>query len=198
MKLTKLTTKLAAAALALTALTHHADAALALVFTENANGTTTVTLTATNFTLVGLTNSAYVNIASTLIIPSSGLVCFSGPTDAVANITQGYVIPTFSLGTGGSDTAATLLGASNPFFMMVGDVGRIGLYQGHESDDFSNFVATATYSGTLTQNGISTTPQTIPLANGQVFTITAQPVPEPSAFLLGLFSLAGLVIRRRR
>jgi hypothetical protein len=198
MKLTKLTTKLAAAALALTALTNQADAALTLVFTENANGTTTVTLTATNFTLVGLTNSSVGGNISTIINPSSGQVAFSGPTDVSTAITQGYVIPTFTYGTGVADTAATLLGSSNPFFSFQGNVGFIGLYQGHESDDFSNFVGTATYSGTLVENGISTTPQTITFANGQELTITAQPVPEPSAFLLGLGSLAGLVIRRRR
>jgi hypothetical protein len=198
MKITQLTTKLAATVLALTALTHQADAALALVFTENANGTTTVTLTATNFTLVGLTQVSSNNTASTYIDPTRGAVSFTGSTDVPIAIAQGFTIPNFSYGAGGTDSVATLLGASNPFFNIYGVGGYIGIFAGHESDNFTNFVGTATYSGTLVENGISTTPQTFTFANGQVFTINAPPVPEPSAFLLGLGSLAGLVIRRRR
>jgi hypothetical protein len=177
-----------------------ANAALSLVFSQDlTTSQTTVTLTATSFTVAGLatTTTNPIGGSSTFMRPLSGVVAFSGPTDmSFSAATTLYIIPSYNFGTGGNDTVASQLSPSNPF-LFIG-AGAIGLFPGHESDDISNFVGTATYSGDFAAKGISPTPQTITFSNGQELAISFQTVPEPSAAILVGLGALGLLAKRRR
>jgi hypothetical protein len=191
---------LAATLLTFGSLTGGAHAALSLVITQDLIAAkTTVTLTGTDFTVAGLSRTLFNRIgsSSTYMSPSAGVVTFSGPTDTFFDAaTTIYTIPTYNYGTGSNDTEASQLSPSNPFLVM--GAGIFGLFPGHESDDISNFVATATYAGTFASKGIDPTPKTITFFNRQVLSISFQSVPETSSALLcGLASL-GIVLRRRR
>ncbi len=182
-------------------LTGGVQAALSLIFTEDlAASKFTVVLTGTNFTVAGLATTASnpIGQAETVIVPSLGGVGFAGPTmNTNLNLGTRYVIPTFSYGTTGLDSDASQLGASNPFLVM--GMGVFSKLAGHANDDISNFVGTATYTGTFATKGINTTPQTITFSNGQVLSISfQQAVPEPSFALLCGLAGFGLVSHRRR
>jgi hypothetical protein len=201
MKLTKSTqiaTTLVATTIAFAALTGDANAALSLLFTQNANSTTTVTLTATNFTVSGLSEVVNPGGASTFIAPNVGRLAFTGATDVFTTLSTAYSIPIFTFGTGTNDSVATLLNPANPYISLSGDIGRLNLFVGHESDDISNFVASATYSGDLAANGISTMPQSFNFDNGQVFTINTQVIPEPSSAIFMGLSVLGILARRSK
>ncbi|MDJ0511069.1 MAG: PEP-CTERM sorting domain-containing protein [Crocosphaera sp.] len=175
-----------------------AKATLFFNVTED-NGNTTVILTGINFTTSGLTSEDFlINIANTSINPSLGSINYSGATDTFTVLGSTFIIPTFSFGTGSTESAAFNLSPSNPFISLSGQNGKI--HSSQSSPTPSNFVATATYAGTIASLGINTTPQTFIWSNGQEFRLfqdfPIESVPEPST-IIGFGILASLGVGTR-
>ncbi|MGK7946264.1 MAG: CRISPR-associated protein Cas5 [Microcystaceae cyanobacterium] len=179
------------------------SAQAALFFNATDDGVnTTVTLTGIDFTTSGLTPSGDGDSFSTAIRPQDGTIIYTGSTDTTTNWpAPAFIIPTFSFGTGGNSTFASNLSPSNPFINLRGSGGL--LYTLASNPIPSDFVATATYAGTIASLGIDTTPQTFTWSNGQEFRlfqeVPSESVPEPST-LLGLIGvgLLGVVTRKRK
>jgi len=168
--------------------------ALIVLSLDDSSGNTVVTLTATDFTTEGLTESSVETNGSTYVFPAHGRVAYTGSSDTSTLFQTAYAIPTFSFGTGGLESEATNLSADNPFIFLNGFDGNIVVNS--DNPPPSNFIATATYSGTLEDNGIDTTPQSIDFVNGQTLSI----VPEPSfyASMIGILALGFVILRRRK
>ncbi|MDJ0581259.1 PEP-CTERM sorting domain-containing protein [Crocosphaera sp.] len=182
-------------------ISNSAQAALFFNVTED-GGNTTVTLTGIDFTTSGLTPDFVTSIVDTSITPSSGSITYSGATDTFIPLDgPAFIIPTFSFGTGSVESSAFDLSSSNPFINLDGQLGNI--YSRASSPIPSDFVATATYAGTIADLGIDTTPQTITWSNGQEFRLF-QPVPSASTpepgTILGLlaFGSMGALARKRK
>ncbi len=178
-----------------------AQAALFFNVTED-GGNTTATLTGIDFTTSGLTTNGNTNSGSTLIGPGAGVISYSGATDIEANFDgPAFTIPTFFFGTGGPNTAAFNLSPSNPFIGLLGFSGELLTTSSNPIP--SDFVATATYAGTIADLGIDTTPQTFTWENGQEFRlfqpVPSESVPEPGT-ILGLlaFGSMGALARKRK
>ncbi|MGK7931953.1 MAG: PEP-CTERM sorting domain-containing protein [Microcystaceae cyanobacterium] len=178
------------------------SAQAALFFNATDDGVnTTVTLTGIDFTTSGLTPTGQTARVSTFIRPDLGRITYTGATDTATDVDTAFSIPTFSFGTGGIQSAASNLSSSNPFIYLRGDSGEI--FSVASSPIPSDFIATATYSGTLADLEIDTTPQTFTWDNGQEFRlfqeVPSATTPEPSA-ILGLIGvgLLGLVTRKRK
>ena len=106
-----------------------------------------------------------------------------------------FIIPTFSFGTGSTESDAFNLSSSNPFISLNGQNGNISSSQ--SSPIPSNFVATATYAGTIASLGINTTPQIFIWSNGQEFRlfqeVPIESVPEPSTIIgFGILATLGI------
>ena len=189
-------TNLTAILLSLGALQQAANAALVLD-ADDSSGNTIVTLTAVDFVTSGLSFTSGTFTTGAFIRPSSGTVAYTGSTDVVTSFDGYYAIPTLTFGSGSTDTNATNLDANNPFIWISGSEGR--LYVDNDHPLSSSFLATATYSGSLLENGIDTTPRTFTFANGQEFKLFPVAVPEPAPILLlGIPALAMASMRGRR
>jgi hypothetical protein len=178
------------------------SAQAALFFNATDDGVnTTVTLTGIDFTTSGLTPTPGSSTFSTIIRPDTGRIIYTGATDTSTIFGNSFLIPAFTFGTGGLNTAAFNLSPSNPFINFDGEDGEVKTMTANPIP--SDFVATATYAGTIADLGIDTTPQTFIWSNGQEFRlfqgVPSATVPEPST-LLGLIGvgLLGVATRKRK
>ncbi|CCQ58863.1 MULTISPECIES: PEP-CTERM sorting domain-containing protein [Crocosphaera] len=178
------------------------SAQAALFFNVTDDGVnTTVTLTGIDFTTSGLTTTNNTGNVLTGINPRVSIIAYTGATNTVTDFETAFSIPTFTFGSGGPNTAASNLSPSNPFIFTVGSPGL--LFTTSSNPIPSDFVATATYAGTIADLGIDTTPQTIIWDNGQEFRlfqgVPSESVPEPGT-ILGLlaFGSMGALVRKRK
>lgn len=138
-------------------------------------GNTVISISGTAATFAGLPTVIDAPTPPTRIWPANGQFYFTGPTGGTGGFDRSVEIPGFTFGTGPLNESPTALAASNPFILFIGmGISRVVLDDDNPLPD--NFSGSATYSGTIADNGIDTTPQTLTLGNGQRIFLFVPPV----------------------